>query len=174
MRAAFLSVLSVGFLGLTAPAFAEEVKVGDAAPALKLVGTDGKTYELADFKGKKAVVVAWFPKADTSGCTAECKSMTEHGEDLKKLNIAYFTASVDNTTANKKFAEKIKVDYPILSDPKKSVATAYGVLGKRGYANRWTFYIDKEGVIRHIDKDVKVKTHGADVVAKCKELGFDK
>ena len=62
---------------------------------LQPAGSDGKTYKLSDFKGKKAVVLAWFPKAYTSGCTIECKSLAEHGDMIKKYNVAYFMASVD-------------------------------------------------------------------------------
>jgi peroxiredoxin Q/BCP len=89
--------------------------------------------------------------------------------------VAYFTASVDTPEDNKRFAESLSCDYPILSDPDKSVAKKYGVLNPaRGFANRWTFYIDKDGIIREIDKKVKTATHGADVAAKVAELGIDK
>ena len=73
---------------------------------------------------------------------------------------------------NKKFAESLDLDYPILSDPDKSVARAYGVLSARGFANRWTFYIDKDGIIKEIDKAVKPDGAGAVVAAKVKELGL--
>src|SRR5262245_17551661 len=73
----------------------EGLRVGDKAPDFTLQGTDGKTYKLSDFAGKSPVVLAWFPKADTPGCTAECKSFTAGGGDLKALHVAYFTASVD-------------------------------------------------------------------------------
>jgi peroxiredoxin Q/BCP len=151
--------------------FAADLKVGDAAPDFTLKGSDGKTYKLSDFKGKQAVVVAWFPKAFTGGCTAECKSMKENGEAIREYNVAYFTASVDTEDENKRFAESLELDYPILSDPSKSTATAYGVLNPtRGFANRWTYYIDIDGKISMIDKEVKFDTHGADIVAKLEEL----
>ena len=73
---------------------------------------------------------------------------------------------------NKKFAESLGADYPILSDPDKTVAQAYGVMSPRGFANRWTFYIDKDGIIKAIDKDVKPDKAGEDVAAKLKELGL--
>lgn len=156
-----------------APAQSAELKVGDQAPGFSLKGSDGKTYELDAFKGKQAVVIAWFPKAFTGGCTAECKSFREHSAALKGLGVAYFTASVDDPETNKKFAESLGLDYPILSDPEKKVATAYGVLPEgRAVPVRWTFYIDKDGVIRHIDKMVKTQTAGADLAAKIKELGL--
>lgn len=152
---------------------AEELKVGDKAPDFSLQGTDGKTYSLDQFKGKKAIVIAWFPKADTPGCTIECKSLKENGDALKPLNVAYFTASVDTPEDNKKFAEKLGLDYPILSDPTKSVGQAYGVINPaRGFANRWTYYIDKEGTIKEIDKDIKTKSAGQDVAEKVKALGL--
>src|SRR4051794_17650248 len=82
---------------------ADEPKVGDKAPEFSMAGSDGKTYKLSDFKGKKAVVLAWFPKAFTGGCTAECKSFREKGDALKPLNVAYFTASVDPAQMNTDF-----------------------------------------------------------------------
>src|SRR5881227_1116549 len=95
-------------LGLATAAMAQtaDLKVGDQAPNFKLQATDGKTYQLSDFKGKKAVVLAWFPKAFTQGCTIECKSLAEHGDMIKKYNAQYFMASVDPLADNKGFAEQ--------------------------------------------------------------------
>src|SRR5436190_2396724 len=145
-------------LGLAAvPAGAQELKVGDMAPDFKLQATDGKTYTLSSFKGKQSVVLAWFPKAFTQGCTIECKSLAEHGDLIQKYDVTYFMASVDpldGAQGNKAFAETHKADFPLLSDPTKDTAKAYGVLTERGFANRWTFYIGKDGRIQAIDKDV--------------------
>jgi peroxiredoxin Q/BCP len=89
--------------------------------------------------------------------------------------VAYFTASCDDAETNKKFAESLKLDYPILSDPGKATAKAYGVVHEgREVPERWTFYIDKEGVVKFIDKKVTPKTHGEDVVKKLEELGVAK
>lgn len=151
---------------------AAELQPGDPAPDFALPGSDGKTHKLSDHLGKEAVVIAWFPKAKTPGCTLECKSMRENGDALRKLEVAYYTASCDKPELNKEFAEQLQVDYPILSDPEKTVAAAYGVSdGKIPFAKRWTIYIGKDGKILAIDKEVKTKTHGADVAAKLKELG---
>ncbi len=147
-----------------------ELKVGDPAPNFTLQASDGKTYTLANFKGKKAVVVAWFPKAFTSGCTIECKSLAESGHLIRKYDVAYFMASVDPLADNKGFAEKEKADFPILSDPTKETAKAYGVLSDRGVASRWTFYIDRDGRIAHVDKAVKPASSAADMAAKLAEL----
>ena len=81
-----------------------ELKVGDKAPNFKLQGTDGKTHQLADYAGKKAVVIAWFPAAFTQGCTIECKSLAEHGDMIKKYQVQYFMASVDPIEKNIEFA----------------------------------------------------------------------
>ena len=160
-----------------------ELKVGDKAPNFKLQGTDGKTHNLSDYAGKQAVVVAWFPAAFTSGCTVECKSLAEHGDLIKKYQVQYFMASVDPIEKNTEFAkatsvtlgtrvvEKEAADFPLLSDPTKEVATAYGVLGARGTANRWTFYIGKDGRILAIDKMIKTDTSAQDMAAKLGELG---
>lgn len=170
MRLFLGSMLGLALIFAATPARAD-VKVGDKAPDFEMKGSDGKTYKLSDFKGKKAVVVAWYPKAFTGGCTIECKNFREKGEALKATGAAYFTASVDKAEENEKFAKSLSADYPILSDPDKQVATAYGVINaQRGMAQRWTFYIDKEGVIREIDKKVKPATSADDVVATLKKL----
>ena len=78
---------------------------------------------------------------------------------------------MDGEKGNKAFAKSLEADYPILSDPSKETAKAYGVLSERGLANRWTFYIGKDGKILFIDDKVKAGAHGADVAAKLKELG---
>ena len=173
LRGALVAVALMGMgTMLSGDARAAEPKVGDEAPPFTLHGSDGKTYSLSDFKGKKGVILAWYPKAFTGGCTAECKSFGAESTELKKLNVAYFTASVDEPDLNKKFAESLNADYPILSDPDKSVAKAYGVMSARGFANRWTFYIDKNGVIKEIDKKVNTKQAAPEAAAKVKSLGL--
>jgi peroxiredoxin Q/BCP len=151
-----------------------ELKTGDQAPDFSLRASDGKTYKLSDFKGKKAVVIAWFPKAFTSGCTIECKSLAEHGDLIRKYDVAYFMASVDpleGEQGNKAFAEAYKADFPLLSDPTKETAKAYGVLNERGSATRWTFYIDKDGKVAYVDKAVKPATSAEDMAARLGQLG---
>lgn len=166
------AVAGLALTGLTATA--AELKAGDPAPNFKLQGSDGKTYSLADFKGKQAVVIAWFPKAFTGGCTAECKHLKAEGAALKKFDVAYFTASVDaheGEKGNAAFAKSLDLDYAILSDPKKEFAGALGVLNERGMAARWTYYIGKDGKILLVDKAVKPATAATDIAAKLKELG---
>lgn len=150
-------------------------EVGDKAPDFKLKASDGQEYSLADFAGKQAVVIAWFPKAFTPGCTAECKNMKENSKALKAFDVAYFTASVDDAEKNTDFAKSLGLDFPILSDPTKKTAEAYGVLNEaRGVSQRWTFYIGPDGVIKHVDKQVKSAQHGADIAKKLEELGVPK
>ncbi len=156
-------------------ATASELKIGDKAPDFTLPGSDGKTYKLADYRGKQAVVLAWFPKAFTPGCTTECKLLASHGAKLKEFDVAYFTASVDKPEKNEKFAKSVGADYPILSDPEGKVARAYGVTGPvQKWASRWTFYIGADGKILYIDKAVKPATHADDVAAKLESLGAAK
>ena len=165
----------------SAPA-APTLKIGDMAPDFTLQGTDGKTHKLSDYRGKQTVVLAWFPKAFTQGCTIECKSLAENGDKIKKYDVAYFMASVDPLDENVKFAkatsvklgdqmvDKKEADFPLLSDPTKETATKYGVLNARGMANRWTFYIDRQGKIAAIDTAVKPPTSAEDMLAKLAEL----
>jgi thioredoxin-dependent peroxiredoxin len=173
-----MMVLTLAGLGLAAiPASAGDLKVGDQAPNFKLQASDGKTYQLADFKGKESVVLAWFPKAFTQGCTIECKSLAEHGDMIKKYKAQYFMISVDpleGAQGNKAFAEAQHADFPLLSDPTKATANEYGVLNpERGFANRWTFYIGKDGKVIGIDKQVKPATSAEDMAAMLKQLGTE-
>jgi len=168
-------------LGFATMAFAQgqgapavELKVGDKAPNFKLQASDGKTYSLSDFAGKKAVVVAWFPAAFTKGCTVECKSLAMNGDKIRQFNVAYFMASTDPVEKNTDFAKAQEADFPLLSDPAKEVAAAYGVLNARGTASRWTFYIGTDGRILAIDKAVRPETSAEDMVAKLAELNVGK
>ncbi len=181
MRALLTASLVLG-LATAAMAQTVDLKVGDQAPNFKLQATDGKTYQLSDFKGKQAVVVAWFPAAFTRGCTIECKSLAENGDKIKMYDVTYFMASVDPLEKNKEFAKattvklgdtevsKKEADFPLLSDPTKETAKAYGVLNERGTASRWTFYVDKTGKISYIEKTVKPDTSAEDMITKLSEL----
>lgn len=151
------------------------VKVGDKAPAFKLTGTDDKTYTLDQFKGKSAIVIAWYPKALTKGCTAECASIRDELSTLGKYQVQVFGASVDPVELNKQFKDQNKYNFVLLSDPEKTYAKQLGVLNaERGFANRWTYIIDKDGVVREIDKSVTTGTHGKDIAAKLEALGIPK
>ncbi len=164
-------------LATGASARAAELQGGDPAPDFSLAASDGKTYRLSGLKGR-TVVLAWFPKAFTSGCTLECKSLAANGDKLRQFDVAYFMASVDpvdGEKGNKAFAESEKADFPLLSDPTKEVAAAYGVLHpERGFSVRWTFYIDKDGKIAAIDKAVKPATSAEDVITRLDELKVPK
>ncbi len=99
------------------------------------------------------------------------RSLGTSGDTLRRLDVRYFAASVDNPDTNARFAASLGLDYPILSDPTKATATAYGVLGATGFARRWTFYIGRDGRILAIDRNVSAATHGADVAARLQALG---
>jgi len=145
---------------------------GDAAPAFSLQASDGKTYSLADFKGKRAVVVAWYPKAFTKGCTIECKSLAESGHLIREYDVAYFMASTDAVDVNTRFAEEQEADFPLLSDPEGKVAKAYDVLMPvMNIARRITIYIGKDGRILKIDKDIHPATSAEDIARTLDELG---
>jgi peroxiredoxin Q/BCP len=173
MRASTLLAMCLFGLGSIGPmSAATGLKVGDPAPDFTLKASNGRTYSVSDFKNKQAIVLAWFPKAYTRGCTLECKSLAEHGDLIKKFDVAYFMISVDPLDQNVAFAEQQHADFPLLSDPTKKTADAYGVLGAMGMASRWTFYIAKDGTIQWIDKDVKPATSAEDMAAKLHELGI--
>jgi len=142
------------------------LQVGDFAPDFKLAGSDGRTYRLRDYKGREPVVLAWFPKAFTGGCAAECRSLAVSQRALSQAGVRCFAVSVDPRRTNREFAASLALDYPVLSDPERRVARHYGVLGLTGFASRWTFYIGRDGRITGIDKNVRPASHGRDVVAR--------
>lgn len=103
----------------------------------------------------------------------ECKSLRESGEQIRGYDVAYFAASIDAPETNREFAASLDLDYPILSDPGKETAKAYGVLRAFGlYAARHTFYIGVDGKILYIDRKVTPRTAGADLVARLDQLGI--
>lgn len=170
-----LVTVATCFSILPASSFAEIPKVGDTAPDFDMQGSDGKTYKAKDFVGKKAVIIAWFPRAFTGGCTKECKSMKESGELLKKYDVAYFTASTDPVAKNGEFAKSLELDYPILCDPKGANATMFGILSPDGSkASRHTFIIGKDGKILAVESKVNTETHGKDLADQLEKLGVAK
>ena len=167
-----LRALALAFaLPLALGAFAAqgaELQPGDPAPAFDLESTDGGRYRL----GGRPVVLAWFPKAYTRGCTIECKSLAQNGHLIREFDVDYFMISVDPIEDNKGFAAANNADFPMLSDPTKETAAAYGVLHERGFALRQTFYIDADGTILDIDREVSPATAAQDIAAKLGELNI--
>jgi peroxiredoxin Q/BCP len=159
---------------VTFSASATELKVGDDAPNFKLQATTGDYYQLSDYKGKQAVVLAWYPMANTRGCTIECKSLTEQGHLIREYDVSYVMASVDPIDDNRDFAEKTGADFPMLSDPTKEAAKSYHVLNMFKVASRVTFYISKEGKIIKIDDDITPKSAAQDMANSLAALGIAK
>ena len=146
------------------------LKVGDKAPAVSLPSGDGTTLGLKDFKGKK-IVLYFYPKDNTPGCTKEACSFQENLSALKKKGAVLLGVSADSTRAHAKFASKYDLSFPLLSDEKKEVIKAYGVWKKKSMyglkflgIERTTFVIDEEGRISHIFPKVKVQGHTQEVL----------
>ncbi|MCL1058795.1 redoxin domain-containing protein [Shewanella gelidimarina] len=155
-------------------AMATDLKVGDTAPNFKLQATDGHFYQLSDYKGKQTLVLAWYPMANTHGCTLECKSLVQKGHLIREYNAVYMMASVDDLEDNQAFAKEQKADFPMLSDPTKETAKAYDVLNFVRVASRVTFYIGEDGKILKIDDDINAETAAEDIAATLKALEIDK
>ena len=156
------TMLAVGLLVMLSGAHAS-LDVGDDAPNWTLQASDGQTYQLSDLRGKH-VVLAFFPKAFTGGCTIECKSVRDSKKQVRRFDVQFFMASTDDLATNKAFADQNNANFPILSDDSKSVSEAYGVLASMGYSKRWTFYIDANGKVSKIDRDVNPRTAGRDLL----------
>jgi peroxiredoxin Q/BCP len=177
MAAAGMSALGTAVANLLDPARTGprvQLAPGDVAPDFTLAASDGRKYRLADFRRRSVVVIAWFPKAFTSGCAAECRSIAQTRGPLGVYNATIFAASCDTVETNRAFAASMGIDFPILSDPDKSVARAYGVLGPLGLPRRWTVYIGIDGRILAIDREVHTGTHGADMTSALERLGVSR
>lgn len=148
-----------------------QLKRGDKAPKFDLSDQDGNKVRLADFKGRK-VLVYFYPKANTSGCTKQACSVRDAEPDLTAAGVAAVGISPDKPDQQKKFDEKYGLGFPLLSDPDHAVAEAYGAWGeKKMYGKtyegiiRSSFLVDETGTI--VDAWYKVKP--ADTVPKAKE-----
>lgn len=138
-------------------------KVGDKAPEFKMPDQSGKEVQLRDFHAKKNVVLYFYPKDDTPGCTKEACNFRDQHPNFADLDTQILGVSVDGVESHQKFVEKYQLGFPLLSDAEKNVSRAYGVLNEKGYDSRVTFVIDKEGIIRAVFPEVRVDGHWEEV-----------
>lgn len=170
-----LRLAAVLLLCLAGSVRAEELAPGARAPEWRMPGSDGRTWSLSQLVARRGVVLAWFPKAFTPGCTQELLALQQSAEALAAFDVAVFLVSLDEPERNREFAESLEARHVLLSDPDGAAARAYGVLAPGGgVARRWTYYIGRDGVIRAIDKDVKVESAGQDIARRLGELGFER
>ena len=100
----------------------------------------------------------------------QCKALRDSALEIGNFDVAYFMVSVDSLEDNTAFAKQNRANFPVLADADRGVSEAYGVLSQRGFANRWTYFIDPAGTILRIDREVDPRTAGADLVAHLDEL----
>jgi peroxiredoxin Q/BCP len=143
----------------------DKLKEGDKAPDFSIENQDGKTFSLKEYKGRK-VVLYFYPKDDTEGCTAESCNLRDNYSSLKKKGYEVIGISVDGVKSHKKFANKYKLPFNLLADTEKEVVEKYGVWGEkmmfgRKYMGiiRTTFIIDESGRIEKIINEVDTKNH---------------
>lgn len=141
------------------------LQIGDNAPDFSGFDQDGKFRQLEDYKGKK-LVVFFYPKANTPGCTAEACDLRDNFERFKSNNYELLGVSADSQKAQLKFKDKFSFPFPLLADEEKEVIQAFGVWGPKKFMgrtydgiHRTTFVINEEGVIEDIISDVKTKAH---------------
>jgi peroxiredoxin Q/BCP len=148
-----------------------KLKVGDAAPDFEGSTADGTRLGLKNFIGKKNVVLYFYPKDDTPGCTKEACNFRDNLQPIRSLGADIVGVSLDSVESHKKFATKYGLPFPLISDKGKRIATAYGVLkDTKTSTNRITFLIDTEGKVAKIFPKVDVTKHTEEVVAALKEL----
>jgi thioredoxin-dependent peroxiredoxin len=147
-----------------------QLQVGDSAPELKLKDQDGRLVFLRDFFNNKWVVLYFYPMDDTPGCTKEACNFRDNLGQLSELGVQVIGVSVDNYQSHKRFANKFKLNFPLLSDPTKKVTKAYGALAFYRLARRMTFIIDKQGKVRKIFPKVNPAGHTGEIIQALKEL----
>ena len=126
-----------------------KLEPGQKAPDFRLPRDGGGSVALTDFAGKK-LVLYFYPKADTPGCTVESKGFRDAHAEFAARNVRIVGVSVDDCPAQKAFIEKYGLPFPLIADASKKVAGAYGVLGPRGSARRVTFLIDPDGKVAEV------------------------
>ena len=150
------------------------MKVGDKAPEILGKDENGNLIRLSDFKGKK-LVVYFYPKDETSGCTAQACNMRDNYGELRKAGYAVVGVSVDDENSHKKFKAKNNLPFPLIADTEKSLVSQFGVWGEKSMygrtymgTQRTTFLIDEQGVIEKIinSKQVKVNDHASQILSE--------
>lgn len=146
------------------------LQIGDKAPDFSGTDQNGKSHSLADYKGKK-LVVFFYPKANTPGCTAEACDLRDNYERFQANNYELLGVSADSAKAQKKFEEKYKFPFPLLADEDKSVIEAFNVWGPKTFMGRLfngihriTFVIDENGIIEDVITKVKTKEHANQIL----------
>src|SRR6266850_2441391 len=146
------------------------LKEGMKAPDFAAKNTNGETVRLKDLRGQK-VVLYFYPKDDTPGCTKEACSFRDAFADFKKREIKVLGVSIDSEASHKKFAAKYKLPFTLLADPDHSIADAYGVYGEKKFMGRTymgvkriTFLIDEKGKVKKVFEKVKPEEHAGDVL----------
>ncbi len=150
--------------------------VGSTAPDFSLESSTGKSISLKDFAGKQTVVLYFYPKADTPGCTKEACGFRDALADYDTANVAVLGISPDPVQDVTKFGGKFHLNFPLLADADHAVADAYGVWGEKSMygkkylgALRTTFVIDKSGKVAHVFENVKPEGHEQEVLAWLKQ-----
>ncbi len=148
-----------------------ELKEGDPAPPFTVATNGGGKLSLADFKGQN-VILYFYPKDDTPGCTKEACSFRDNFTELKKKSAVILGVSTDSAKSHDKFVEKFKLPFTLLADEDKKIVEAYGVWGEKSFmgrkymgTNRVTFLIGPDGLIKKIWPKVKPEEHVAEVLA---------
>lgn len=166
----YLFFVIIGFILASCGGKAENMNVSDPAPEFTLKDANGQEYTLSEYRGKAPVVIYFYPKAGTPGCTTEACGIRDNYSKFKENNIKVFGISVDSPEDLKEFINDENLNFTLLSDENKEVSKEYGVLNNLGLSSRITFIIDKNGKIANIMRDVDVDTHAEDVFKIAEKL----
>ena len=159
----------------TLPALAQGIVLNAPAPAFVGTDTKGRTISLSHFKGSSNVLLTFFPHCFTGGGESHLASLRDANRAIEATGTRIVAVSTDNPVQVRAFANQLHLPFPVLSDTSRKIALTFGAVQSAADApSRISFLIDKSGVVRWIDTDVHVLTHGADVLAEIHELGMNR
>lgn len=150
----------------------DKLKVGDKAPDFVAKTYGDKDLRLGEYTDKSPVILYFYPRDNTPGCTKEACSMRDGMDELRKAGLQVIGVSTDGVKAHENFRDKYDLNFPLVSDKNKEIIEKYGVKSNFGTAKRVTFLIDRDGVVRHIWNKVNTGKHAREVLEKVKELGL--
>ena len=148
----------------------KSLQAGDKAPYFSVIDDRGNTQSLTDYLGKK-LIVFFYPKANTPGCTTEACDLRDNYEELKEAGYSLLGISADSVNKQRNFSEKFDLPFPLLADENKEIINAFGVWGPKKFMGkdyegilRKTFIIDENGVVERVIEKVKTKEHAAQIL----------
>ena len=150
----------------------KDLEIGSQAPDFEAETYGAEKIRLSDFYSEGTVVLYFYPRDNTPGCTKEACSLRDAEKELASLGVQVLGVSTDGVKSHENFRDKFSLNFPLLSDKSREIVDLYGARSKFGSARRFTFLIEKGGRIAHVWKKVETSSHAEEITEKVRELGL--